>query len=84
LFRLLRRVLTALVAVAVVTIVMWLLIILVARLGGSGSGGYVHDMVTRFMGLIVVAMGVQSALSGMRSTLVVGCAWYHQRKELLT
>ena len=61
---------TALVAVAVATTVMWLLIVLVARLGGSGSGGFVHDTVTRFMGLIVIAMGVQFALSGMRSFML--------------
>ena len=32
--------------------------------------GYVHDTVTRFMGLIVIAMRVQFALSGMRSFMV--------------
>jgi len=58
---------TALVAVAVATIVTWLVIVLVARLGGKGSGGFVHDTVTRFMGLIVIAMGVQFALTGLRS-----------------
>jgi multiple antibiotic resistance protein len=58
---------TALVAVAVATSVMWLLILIVARLGGRGSGGFVHDTATRFMGLIVIAMGVQFALTGMRS-----------------
>ena len=58
---------TALVAVAVATIVMWLVIVLLARLGGKGSGGFVHDTVTRFMGLIVIAMGVQFALTGLRS-----------------
>lgn len=46
---------------------MWLLIVLLARLGRRGSGGFVHDTVTRFMGLIVIAMGTQFALSGMRS-----------------
>jgi multiple antibiotic resistance protein len=61
---------TALVAVAVATIVMWLVIVLVARLGGKGSGGFVHDTVTRFMGLIVIAMGVQFALSDMRSFML--------------
>jgi multiple antibiotic resistance protein len=30
------------------------------------SGGLVHEMVTRFMGLIVIAMGVQFALTGVR------------------
>ena len=53
--------------VAVATTVMWLVIVLVARLGGKGSGGFVHDTATRFMGLIVITMGVQFALTGMRS-----------------
>ena len=60
---------TALVAVAEATTVMWLLVVLVARLGGKGSGGFVHDTATRFLGLIVIAMGVQFALSGMRSIM---------------
>ena len=57
---------TALVAVAVATVVMWAVMVLVAD-GGShakGAGGLLHDMVTRFMGLIVIAMGVQFALTG--------------------
>ena len=37
---------------------------------GNVAGGYVHDTVTRFMGLIVIAMKVQFALSGMRSFMV--------------
>ena len=52
------------------TTVMWLLIVLVARLGAKDSGGFVHDVVTRFMGLIVIAMGVQFALSGIRSFML--------------
>jgi small neutral amino acid transporter SnatA (MarC family) len=35
--------------------------------GGShakGAGGLLHNMVTRFMGFIVIAMGVQVALTG--------------------
>jgi hypothetical protein len=47
-----------------------MLIVLVARLGGSGSGGFAHDAVTRFLGLIVIAMGVQFALSGVRSFML--------------
>jgi len=61
---------TVLAAVAVATTVMWLLIVLVARLGAKDSGGFVHDVVTRFMGLIVIAMGVQFALSGIRSFML--------------
>ena len=53
--------------VAVATTVMWLLIVLAAHLDGRGSGGFVHATVTRFMGLIVIVMGVQFALSGIRS-----------------
>ena len=35
--------------------------------GMVGGGGLARDTVTRFLGLIVVAMGVQFALSGIRS-----------------
>jgi len=31
------------------------------------SGGLVHDVTMRFMGLLVLAMGVQFALSGYQS-----------------
>ena len=60
----------ALKAAAVATTLMWILIVLVARLGGSDSGGFVHDAVTRFMGLNVIAMWVQFALSGVRSFML--------------
>jgi small neutral amino acid transporter SnatA (MarC family) len=33
----------------------------------SGSGNLLHDMVTRFMGLIVLAMGVQFGLTGIHN-----------------
>jgi multiple antibiotic resistance protein len=60
---------TALVAVVVATAVMWVVIALFAH-GGSrprAAGGLVNDMVTRFMGLIVIAMGVQFALTGFHN-----------------
>ena len=59
---------TALVAVAVTVVVMWVIMVLVARGEplASGAGNLMHDMVTRFMGLIVIAMGVQFALTGFR------------------
>lgn len=58
---------TALVAVAVATVAMWLAIAIVITLGSrASSGGMIHDTVTRFMGLIVIAMGVQFALTGIR------------------
>jgi multiple antibiotic resistance protein len=59
---------TALVAVAVAAAAMWVAMLLMARGGPRASGaGLLHDMVTRFMGLIVLAMGVQFALTGFRN-----------------
>ena len=58
---------TALVAVAVATAVMWIVMVLMARGGTRAPGGFLRDTATQFMGLIVVAMGVQFALTGVRS-----------------
>src|SRR5262245_22668621 len=63
----LRLPVTALVAVAVATAVMWVVMVLMARGGTRAPGGLLRDTVTQFMGLIVVAMGVQFALTGVRS-----------------
>jgi len=57
---------TALVAIAVAGLVTWLTLLLVSRVAAKASeGGSARDMVTRFMGLIVLSMGVQFALSGL-------------------
>jgi multiple antibiotic resistance protein len=59
---------TALVAVVVATAIMWLVIVLTIFLGSRAQGGgFVRDTATRFMGLIVIAMGVQFALTGIRA-----------------
>ena len=57
---------TALVAIAVATACTWLVMLLVARFEGKqkGGGGFLRDTLTRFMGLIVLSMGVQFALTG--------------------
>ena len=63
---------TALIAVAAATLVTWLVMVLVA--GGSGKaggGGFVRSTVQSFMGLIVIAMGVQFGLTGL-STFMAG------------
>jgi multiple antibiotic resistance protein len=57
---------TALVAVAVATPVMWIAMVLMARGGTHAPGGFMRETATRFMGLIVVAMGVQFALTGIQ------------------
>ena len=61
---------TALVAVAVATAVMWIVMVLMARGGSRAPGGFLRDTATQFMGLIVVAMGVQFALTGVRNFFV--------------
>ena len=59
---------TSLIAIAVATGITWLAMLLVAHFGGKQeSGGFLRDTLTRFMGLIVLAMGVQFALTGYRS-----------------
>ena len=58
---------TALVAIAVATLSTWLVMLLIAGLAGKRkSGGFVRDTMTRLMGLIVLSMGVQFALTGFR------------------
>src|SRR6476659_1367785 len=57
---------TALVAIGVASILTWLALLLVARVAHrSVGGGFARDAVTRFMGLIVLSMGVQFALTGL-------------------
>jgi multiple antibiotic resistance protein len=58
---------TALVAIAVATALMWIVMVLMARGGTHGPGGFGRETATRFMGLLIVAMGVQFALTGIRS-----------------
>ena len=50
---------TALVAVAIANIVTWLVMLLMARMADKESGsGFARDTITRFMGLIVLSMGI--------------------------
>jgi len=58
---------TALIAVVVASALTWLAMMLVARVAHqSAEGGFTRDAATRFMGLIVISMGVQFALTGLR------------------
>jgi multiple antibiotic resistance protein len=59
---------TALVAIVVATVVTWLVMLLTAYFADEREGGgFVRDTMTRLMGLIVLSMGVQFALSGFRA-----------------
>ena len=57
---------TALVAIAVAGLVTWPVLLLVSRAAKASDGGSARDMITPFMGLIVLSMGVQFALTGLR------------------
>jgi multiple antibiotic resistance protein len=58
---------TALVAIVVASAVTWLVLLLMARVADQdGGGGFARATMTSFMGLIVLAMGVQFALTGLR------------------
>ena len=58
---------TAIVAVSVAMVVTWLLLILTARAGGKGEQSFGRQIASRFMGLIVLAMGLQFMLTGLKS-----------------
>jgi multiple antibiotic resistance protein len=61
---------TVLVAVTVGALGMWVVMMLLSRRGSRARGGLLHDTGTQFMGLIVLAMGVQFALTGFHDFLV--------------
>ena len=58
---------TALVAIAVAVVVTWVVMVLVGRAGGQQKQSLARDTASRFMGLIVLAMGVQFVLTGLQS-----------------
>ena len=62
--------LTALVGIGVVLTITWALFLLVARRSKAteqSAPGPARDMVSRYMGLIVIAMGIQYALTGYKA-----------------
>ncbi len=64
---------SALVAIVLVLAVTWVILILTARFSVKQTGTSVaRDMVTRYMGLIVIAMGIQFALTGIKAFFHVG------------
>ena len=55
-----------LVSVAVALLITWLLMLVATRATGQKKHGPMHDVSTRFMGLIVLAMGMQFSLTGLK------------------
>jgi MarC family membrane protein len=58
---------TAVVAIVVVLSVTWLLLVLAARAKPAAKESMARDMITRYMGLIVIAMGIQFILTGYKA-----------------
>lgn len=61
---------SALVAIAAVLTVTWCVLMVVARASaraGATGPSLGRDMITRYMGLIVIAMGIQYALTGYKA-----------------
>jgi len=59
---------TALVAIVVAVAVTWLVMLIVAGIESKpDSNGFVRDTMSRLMGLVVLSMGVQFALTGFRT-----------------
>jgi multiple antibiotic resistance protein len=56
---------TTVIAICAVLAVTWLVLVFATRF--AGGGGLVKDMITRYMGLIVIAMGIQFAFDGCKS-----------------
>ncbi|WP_116130885.1 MarC family protein [Tropicimonas sp. IMCC34043] len=57
---------TAVVAILIVTAVTWGVLVLAAYRPGSGKPSLASDMKSRYMGLIIIAMGLQFALTGLK------------------
>ncbi|HMB60966.1 MAG TPA: MarC family protein [Xanthomonadales bacterium] len=57
--------LTALVAVATASLLTWLVMVLLSRKAQKPGSSFVQSVVQSFMGLIVMAMGVQFGLRGL-------------------
>ena len=65
--------LTAIIAIAVTCLILLAVLLFTARTGGkNGSKGIASRMVTSYMGVIVIAMGIQFTLTGYRDFMAAG------------
>jgi multiple antibiotic resistance protein len=56
-----------LVSVAVALALTWLVMVIASRSADGEKQGLMHEVTTRFMGLIVLAMGMQFSLTGLKA-----------------
>ena len=60
-------------AIAITCLILLAVLLFTARAGGrEGSKSIASRMVTSYMGVIVIAMGIQFALSGYRDFMAAG------------
>lgn len=63
----LQAIATVLIAIGTAVATTWFVMLLTAGRAGRRQGaGFLRDTITRLMGLIVLSMGVQFALTGFR------------------
>ena len=66
---------TALLGIAIASLVLWLVLLLTSKMSGGGTDGadssggssFIHDLLSGMMGLIVVAMGFQFGMTGAKA-----------------
>ena len=61
-----------LVGSAIAVLATWVVLLLGELMEGSSGDGLLHDLTTRFMGLIVLAMGFQFGLAGLKAFFGTG------------
>lgn len=65
--------LTAIIAIAITCLILLTVLLFAARTGGKDNGKSIAGkMVTSYMGVIVIAMGIQFALTGYRDFMAAG------------
>lgn len=58
---------SALIAIVIAVLVTWIVVVSLSQLGRTARPSFWRSLATRYMGLIVIAMGVQFALSGWKA-----------------
>jgi multiple antibiotic resistance protein len=65
---------SVLIAIVAALGITWLILLMASSSTRHGKPGLIHDVTTRFMGLIVLAMGVQFLLAGIKAFFAISAA----------
>ena len=64
---------TAILGAAIAVLALWLILVLASRLSSQGSGdSFLHNLLAGMMGLIVIAMGFQFGMTGIKAFFAGG------------